>query len=147
MYLSPWTNCLLYLLVAACQKTKPNYMPEMNCKLSLPYLMVLFFVLCFYLCCCMSTKKGSRWETMFTHSTWNFAYSSVTPVVCSYNRGWFYHREHRLWFTRVPNMEPLVKTNTYERGSYYCFDPNTFDTIRKVCCVVSVLLILSCIHK
>ncbi|XP_008222714.1 PREDICTED: probable NOT transcription complex subunit VIP2 isoform X2 [Prunus mume] len=47
------------------------------------------------------------------------------------NRGWFYHKEHRLWFIRVPNMEPLVKTNTYERGSYHCFDPNTFETIRK----------------
>ncbi|KAK9280552.1 hypothetical protein L1049_014245 [Liquidambar formosana] len=48
-----------------------------------------------------------------------------------YNRGWFYHREHRLWFTRVAHIEPLVKTNTYERGSYLCFDPNTFDTVRK----------------
>ncbi|XP_057978877.1 probable NOT transcription complex subunit VIP2 isoform X2 [Malania oleifera] len=48
-----------------------------------------------------------------------------------YNRGWFYHREHRLWFVRVSNMEPLVKTNTYERGSYLCFDPNTWETIRK----------------
>lgn len=48
-----------------------------------------------------------------------------------YNRSWFYHKEHRLWFIRVPNMEPLVKTNTYERGSYHCFDPNTFETIRK----------------
>ncbi|MCD7455176.1 putative NOT transcription complex subunit vip2 [Datura stramonium] len=48
-----------------------------------------------------------------------------------YNRGWFYHREHRLWFMRVANMEPLVKTNAYERGSYICFDPNTWETIRK----------------
>ncbi|KAL2579048.1 hypothetical protein AAZX31_15G041400 [Glycine max] len=48
-----------------------------------------------------------------------------------YKRGWFYHKEHRLWFIRVPNMEPLVKTNTYERGSYHCFDPNTFETVRK----------------
>ncbi|KAG8387770.1 hypothetical protein BUALT_Bualt02G0055800 [Buddleja alternifolia] len=48
-----------------------------------------------------------------------------------YNRGWFYHREHRLWFTRVTNTEPLVKTNAYERGSYICFDPNTWETIRK----------------
>ncbi|XP_050141232.1 probable NOT transcription complex subunit VIP2 isoform X5 [Malus sylvestris] len=47
------------------------------------------------------------------------------------NRGWFYHKEHRLWFIRVPNMEPLVKTNAYEKGSYHCFDPNTFETIRK----------------
>ncbi|XP_052177317.1 probable NOT transcription complex subunit VIP2 isoform X2 [Diospyros lotus] len=48
-----------------------------------------------------------------------------------YNRGWFYHREVHLWFTRVSNVEPLVKTNTYERGSYICFDPNTWETIRK----------------
>ncbi|MQM17526.1 hypothetical protein Taro_050500 [Colocasia esculenta] len=49
--------------------------------------------------------------------------------LCS--RGWFYHKEHRLWFIRVPNMEPLVKTNTYERGAYHCFDPNSWETIRK----------------
>ncbi|XVF46449.1 hypothetical protein PTKIN_Ptkin03bG0027500 [Pterospermum kingtungense] len=48
-----------------------------------------------------------------------------------YNRGWFYHKEHQLWFIRVPNVEPLVKTNTYERGSYHYFDPNSFETIRK----------------
>ncbi|KAL0369750.1 UNVERIFIED_CONTAM: putative NOT transcription complex subunit VIP2 [Sesamum angustifolium] len=32
---------------------------------------------------------------------------------------------------RVANMEPLVKTSAYERGSYICFDPNTWETIRK----------------
>ncbi|XP_039037635.1 probable NOT transcription complex subunit VIP2 isoform X2 [Hibiscus syriacus] len=48
-----------------------------------------------------------------------------------YNRGWFYHKEHRMWFIRVPNVEPLVKTNTYERGSYHCFDPKSFESIRK----------------
>ncbi|EPS60846.1 hypothetical protein M569_13954, partial [Genlisea aurea] len=48
-----------------------------------------------------------------------------------YNRGWLYHREQRFWFMRVPNVEPLVKTNTYERGSYIIFDPNSWDTIRK----------------
>ncbi|XP_050203587.1 probable NOT transcription complex subunit VIP2 isoform X2 [Mercurialis annua] len=48
-----------------------------------------------------------------------------------YNRGWFYHKEHRLWFIRVANVEPLVKSNTYERGSFHCFDPNTFEIIRK----------------
>lgn len=49
--------------------------------------------------------------------------------LCS--RGWFYHKEHRLWFIRVANVEPLVKTNTYERGSYHCFDPNTWEMVRK----------------
>lgn len=48
-----------------------------------------------------------------------------------YNRGWFYHREHRLWFMKAANVEPLVKTNAYERGAFVCFDPNTWETIRK----------------
>ncbi|OVA14148.1 NOT2/NOT3/NOT5 [Macleaya cordata] len=48
-----------------------------------------------------------------------------------HTRGWFYHRELRIWLIRVANMEPLVKTSTYERGSYLCFDPNTWETIRK----------------
>ncbi|VFQ98139.1 unnamed protein product [Cuscuta campestris] len=48
-----------------------------------------------------------------------------------YNRNWFYHREHRLWLLRISNADLLVKTNTYERGSYICFDPNTWETVRK----------------
>ncbi|KAJ7563161.1 hypothetical protein O6H91_03G098700 [Diphasiastrum complanatum] len=46
-------------------------------------------------------------------------------------RGWFYHKVHQMWLTRVPNTEPLVKTSAYERGSYYIFDPNTWETGRK----------------
>nr|CAD1836309.1 unnamed protein product [Ananas comosus var. bracteatus] len=45
------------------------------------------------------------------------------------SRGWLYHKEYQLWFTRV--SEPLVRTNTYERASYHCFDPNSWGTIRK----------------
>ncbi|GKV01066.1 hypothetical protein SLEP1_g13659 [Rubroshorea leprosula] len=48
-----------------------------------------------------------------------------------YNRGWFYHKEHRLWYIKDPSVEPLAKTNTYERGSYVCFDRITFETVRK----------------
>ncbi|KAL5211367.1 hypothetical protein ABZP36_022214 [Zizania latifolia] len=48
-----------------------------------------------------------------------------------YNRGWFYHRELRLWLTRIPNVEPMVKTPLYERGTYGCFDPNNWETVRK----------------
>lgn len=48
-----------------------------------------------------------------------------------YHRGWFYHKEHRLWFMRAPNVEPLVKPNIYERGSYLYFDPVTWEKARK----------------
>ncbi|KAL5169446.1 putative NOT transcription complex subunit VIP2 [Glycine soja] len=60
-----------------------------------------------------------------------FSVETLFYIFYSYNRGWFYHKEHRLWLIRVPNMEPLVKTNTYERGSYHCFDPSIFETVRK----------------
>ncbi|VAI63887.1 unnamed protein product [Triticum turgidum subsp. durum] len=48
-----------------------------------------------------------------------------------YNRGWYYHKEARQWFTRISNMEPLVKTPTYERGSYAFFDQANWETVRK----------------
>ncbi|KAH8952557.1 hypothetical protein BDL97_09G091100 [Sphagnum fallax] len=47
------------------------------------------------------------------------------------NRGWFFHREHKLWLFRVPNVEPFVKADSFERGSYYFFDHNTWETGRK----------------
>ncbi|XP_010535513.1 PREDICTED: probable NOT transcription complex subunit VIP2 [Tarenaya hassleriana] len=46
-----------------------------------------------------------------------------------HNRGWFYHKEVKLWFMRIG--EPLVSTASYERGSYHCFDPNSFEIARK----------------
>lgn len=56
----------------------------------------------------------------------------LVHMLCRYSRGWFYHRELRLWLARIPHVEPLVKTQTYERGSYLCFDPNMWEIIRKV---------------
>ncbi|KAH9551643.1 hypothetical protein CY35_09G024800 [Sphagnum magellanicum] len=47
------------------------------------------------------------------------------------NRGWFFHREHKLWLFRVHNVEPFVKADSFERGSYYFFDHNTWETGRK----------------
>uniref|UniRef100_H3C9X4 CCR4-NOT transcription complex subunit 2 n=1 Tax=Tetraodon nigroviridis TaxID=99883 RepID=H3C9X4_TETNG len=36
-------------------------------------------------------------------------------------RDWRYHKEERVWITRAPG-EPTLKTNSYERGTYYFFD-------------------------
>ncbi|XP_021713792.1 probable NOT transcription complex subunit VIP2 isoform X2 [Chenopodium quinoa] len=46
-------------------------------------------------------------------------------------RGWFYHKELRMWLSRFSSVEPLVKTPTYERGSYLSFDPSTWETKKK----------------
>ncbi|KAI4878061.1 hypothetical protein NFI96_011661, partial [Prochilodus magdalenae] len=39
-----------------------------------------------------------------------------------FNRDWRYHKEEKVWITRAPGMEPTLKTNAYERGTYYFFD-------------------------
>ncbi|CAB3980098.1 CCR4-NOT transcription complex subunit 2-like, partial [Paramuricea clavata] len=39
-----------------------------------------------------------------------------------YSRDWRYHKDERVWLTRVPGVEPLQKTEVYERGTYYIFD-------------------------
>ncbi|XP_031505239.1 probable NOT transcription complex subunit VIP2 isoform X1 [Nymphaea colorata] len=47
------------------------------------------------------------------------------------NLGWIYHKELRLWLFKAPNVDPLVRTHTYERGTYLAFDPNIWETVRK----------------
>ena len=37
-----------------------------------------------------------------------------------------YHKEERVWITRAPGMAPSEKTTTYERGTYYFFDVNSW---------------------
>eukprot|EP01121_Diplochlamys_sp_Union-15-3_P004462 TRINITY_DN14655_c0_g1_i1.p1 TRINITY_DN14655_c0_g1~~TRINITY_DN14655_c0_g1_i1.p1 ORF type:complete len:428 (-),score=59.93 TRINITY_DN14655_c0_g1_i1:76-1359(-) len=44
-----------------------------------------------------------------------------------YNRDWRYHTELQLWFQRLPGAEPIVKTQNFERGSYICFDINSWE--------------------
>uniref|UniRef100_H0XRK6 CCR4-NOT transcription complex subunit 2 n=1 Tax=Otolemur garnettii TaxID=30611 RepID=H0XRK6_OTOGA len=39
-----------------------------------------------------------------------------------YNRNWRYHKQERVWITRVPGIDPTMRTNAYERGIYYFFD-------------------------
>ena len=56
--------------------------------------------------------------------------AQTTAAIELTKRDWKYHKEHQLWFQRVPNTE-LMKTATYERGSYIYFDVNTFDRVRK----------------
>lgn len=39
-----------------------------------------------------------------------------------YSREWRYHKDERVWLTRVPGVEPLQKSTSFERGTYYFFD-------------------------
>uniref|UniRef100_A0A0C9S8H0 TSA: Wollemia nobilis Ref_Wollemi_Transcript_11227_2840 transcribed RNA sequence n=1 Tax=Wollemia nobilis TaxID=56998 RepID=A0A0C9S8H0_9CONI len=76
--------------------------------------------------------------TKFTQSTLFYIFYSMPNDEAQlyaaselYRRGWFYHKELRMWLMHVPHLEPLVKTNTYERGSYYFFDPTQWDIGQK----------------
>ena len=48
-----------------------------------------------------------------------------------YARNWRYHKGLHLWLTKDPNMEPLQKTPTYERGTYVFFDPGSWEKVSK----------------
>lgn len=48
-----------------------------------------------------------------------------------YNRDWRYHKRLQRWFTRVSATEPVVKTNSYETGSYIYFEPSSWEKLKK----------------
>lgn len=48
-----------------------------------------------------------------------------------FNRDWRYHKEERIWITRAPGVEPVIKTATYERGTYYFFDATSWRKVAK----------------
>ncbi len=48
-----------------------------------------------------------------------------------YVRDWRYHKDERVWITRAPGMLPSDKQPTYERGTYYFFDPHNWRKVAK----------------
>ncbi|CAG2168250.1 unnamed protein product [Oppiella nova] len=48
-----------------------------------------------------------------------------------YVRDWRYHKDERIWITRAPGMLPSDKQQTYERGTYYFFDPHNWRKVAK----------------
>ncbi|XP_032813839.2 CCR4-NOT transcription complex subunit 2 [Petromyzon marinus] len=55
----------------------------------------------------------------------------LAAAVELYNRDWRYHKDERVWITRAPGMEPQMKTNTYERGTYLFFDCHNWRKVAK----------------
>ena len=47
------------------------------------------------------------------------------------SRGWYYHKELKTWLTRAPNTEPIQKTDRFERGTFFVFDPTIWDVVKK----------------
>ncbi|XP_054715752.1 CCR4-NOT transcription complex subunit 2-like isoform X2 [Uloborus diversus] len=48
-----------------------------------------------------------------------------------YNRDWRFHKDERVWITRVPGMNPTEKCQTFERGMYYFFDADNWRKVAK----------------
>ncbi|CAG2213044.1 CNOT2 [Mytilus edulis] len=48
-----------------------------------------------------------------------------------YSRDWRYHKEERVWITRAPGVDPILKTSTYEQGTYYVFDTKYWRKVHK----------------
>jgi CCR4-NOT transcription complex subunit 2 len=43
-----------------------------------------------------------------------------------YVRDWRYHKDEKVWITRHPAYPPSEKTERYERGTYFYFDPQSW---------------------
>nr|CAG4640862.1 EOG090X06CC [Eulimnadia texana] len=48
-----------------------------------------------------------------------------------YNRDWRFHKEERIWITRATGYPMNEKTATFERGTYFCFDPHHWRKMTK----------------
>ncbi|ELU18222.1 hypothetical protein CAPTEDRAFT_152966 [Capitella teleta] len=48
-----------------------------------------------------------------------------------YSRDWRYHKEERVWLTRVPGVEPVSRAAVYERSTYFFFDVNNWRKVQK----------------
>ncbi|XP_015910449.1 CCR4-NOT transcription complex subunit 2 isoform X2 [Parasteatoda tepidariorum] len=48
-----------------------------------------------------------------------------------YNRDWRFHKDERVWITRVPGMNPTEKCVSFERGMYYFFDADNWRKVAK----------------
>ena len=46
-------------------------------------------------------------------------------------RGWGFHKELKAWLMRVANTEPANQNEQGERGSFWVFDPMTWERVRK----------------
>jgi len=49
-------------------------------------------------------------------------YVQLSAATELYKRDWRYHKEERLWLTRIKNIMPDHKYDTYETGVYCVFD-------------------------
>jgi len=48
-----------------------------------------------------------------------------------YTRDWRYHKDEKVWITRHPAYPPSEKTERYERGTYFYFDPTAWKRMAK----------------
>ncbi|XP_076242961.1 CCR4-NOT transcription complex subunit regena isoform X2 [Calliopsis andreniformis] len=48
-----------------------------------------------------------------------------------YSREWRYHMEEKVWITQAPGLGLVEKTSTYERGTYYYFDAQSWRKVAK----------------
>ena len=47
-----------------------------------------------------------------------------------YDRDWRFHIEKKVWLTKVPGVEPMQKTNAFEKGVYTVFDPSQWRKVQ-----------------
>lgn len=71
-------------------------------------------------------------ETLF-YAFYSMSGDAMQQAAASilYEHNWRYHKEHKIWITRAPGMEPSQKTAAFERGTYIYFDIITWKKVTK----------------
>ena len=63
---------------------------------------------------------------------WQELSASCFCFLCTrYNREWRYHKEERIWLTRVPGTKLAKMEATFEEGTYFYFDVNSWRKAHK----------------
>ena len=91
-----------------------------------------YFILCISLplqltfsdCALCGCSKSSL-SLVFTNGS-----CSYLPCI-RYNREWRYHKEERIWLTRAPGLKLSKAEATFEEGTYFYFDVNSWRKAHK----------------
>ena len=52
-----------------------------------------------------------------------------------YKRDWRYHTEEKVWITPIPGTKCFQRSQYFERGIFYFFDPITWKKVSREFCV------------
>ncbi|CAK9298664.1 unnamed protein product [Gordionus sp. m RMFG-2023] len=79
----------------------------------------------------LQTSKYGEDLLFFLFYTFNNDLIQLIAAQELYERDWRFHLDEKIWLTKIPGLQSVEKSPTYERGTYYFFDPVTWRKLPK----------------